>query len=57
MLRTVVGGLLVAVCTAASLAVAAVHGALIALVLGCTAAAAGLATYVNSVKGTRGYGD
>ena len=55
--RTVVGVLLVAVCTAADLAVAAVHGALIALVLGCVAAVAGLTAYVNSVKGTRAYGD
>ena len=50
MLRALVGGLLVAVGTAASLLVPDVHGFMIVTVVACAALAAGLVTYANSLK-------
>jgi len=48
--RALVGGLLVAVGTAASLTVGDVHGAVIAVVVACAAMAAGLVAFANSDK-------
>jgi hypothetical protein len=50
MLPALVVGLLVAVGTAASLAVGDVHGVMIVIVVGCAAAAAGAVAFANSVK-------
>ena len=50
LLRAVVGGLLVAVSTAASLVVPDVHGTMIVPVIACAGIAAGLVTCANSVK-------
>ena len=50
MFRALAGGLLVAVGTAASLVVGDVHGAMIVIVVGCAAVAAGTVTFANSVK-------
>ena len=50
MFRTLVGGLLVAVGTAASLLANVVHGAMIAIVVACAAVAAGAVAFANSLK-------
>jgi hypothetical protein len=50
LLRALVVGLLAAVGTAASLAAGVVRGAMIVIVVGCAAAAAGVVAFANSVK-------
>lgn len=50
LLWALVGGLLVAVGTAASLVASDVHGAMLVLAVGCASLATGVVAYANSVQ-------